>query len=288
MLADAPGPSYVLTSLGEPYLDPDHCSFNRFLLQEIIPTIMSMPETMRERGYKAPTRESGTPFRWAHGEELWTLLGSHPERAANMVRGMKSLSTGALAGDAYPFGEELGRLGIAGADVAVVDVAGGQGHIMEDVRRRHRGVGGRLVVQDLASTLDAVVGGPPPGVEFMAHDMFTPQPVRDAHVYYYRHIVHDWSDEDVARLLRPVVDVLRESRRRRRAAKLLLVDLVLADDKVGMLEAVRDLCMFPVGGLERNETQWRVLLARNGLRIKKIWRGSEPEACVECELDMDD
>jgi hypothetical protein len=26
-----------------------------------------------------------------------------------------------------------------------------------------------------------------------------------------------------------------------------------------------------------------VLLAKNGLKIKKIWRGSEPEPCVECE-----
>lgn len=54
---------------------------------------------------------------------------------------------------------------------------------------------------------------------------------------------------------------------------------------VGMLEAVRDLTMFPVGGMERNERQWRALLAKNGLRIKKIWRGTEPEACVECEMD---
>lgn len=246
---------------------------------------MAMTETLRERGYKAPTVESGTPFRWANGEDLWTFLGSHPERATNMVSGMKSLSTGSLAGDAYPFGEELGKLEIKDDDVAIVDVAGGQGHIMDEVRRHNPSIKGRLVVQDLASTLAAVATGPPSGVEFMPYDMFTPQPVRDAHVYYYRHIFHDWSDGDASRFLQPVVAVLRE--KRRPAAKLLLVDLVLPDENAGMLEAVRDLSMFPVGGLERNETQWRMLLAKNGLRIKKVWRGCEPEACVECELDID-
>lgn len=284
VLADVSGPGYALTPLGKPYLDPNHCAFNRFLLKEVIPSIMAMPHTLRERGYKAPTRESGTPFKWANGEELWTFLGSHPARAMDMVNGMKSLNTGSLAGDAYPFAEELGKLtlGAKEDEVAIVDVAGGQGHIMEEVRRLNPSIKGRFIVQDLASTFEAV-SGPPPGVEFMPHDMFTPQPIKDAYVYYYRHIIHDWNDQDVSRFLQPVVDVLREQRRP--GARLLLVDLVLPNDNVGMQEAVRDFSMFPIGGLERNERQWRDLLAQNSLRIKKIWRGSEPEACVECELD---
>jgi len=76
------------------------------------------------------------------------------------------------------------------------------------------------------------------------------------------------------------VQLLREQL----GSKLLLLDLVLLDKDVGMQEAVRDLTMFPIGGMERNEGQWRRLLAGNGLRIKMIWRESEPEACVECEL----
>lgn len=96
---------------------------------------------------------------------------------------LKWLSTGTLASDAFPFGEELAKLNDDDDDeaVAVVDIAGGQGHIMEEIRRLHPGLKGRFVVQDLASTFEAVEGGPPPGVEFMAYDMFTPQPLRDAH-----------------------------------------------------------------------------------------------------------
>jgi hypothetical protein len=100
-----------------------------------------MPRTLAEHKYKAPMKKSGTPYKWANGEELWTFLGSHAQRAMNRVAGMRSLNAGNVAGDAYLFGE--------------------------------------------------AVAGPPPGVEFMPYDMFTPQPVKKVHVYYYRHIFHD-------------------------------------------------------------------------------------------------
>ena len=67
-------------------------------------------------------------------------------------------------------------------------------------------------------------------------------------------------------------------------SKLLLIDLMLPDMNVTLQESVRDFSTFPIGGLERNESQWKELLGKNGLKVKKIWRGSEPKACVECEL----
>lgn len=119
------GPSFALTSLGKPYLHPNHRAFNNFVFFDLIPSIMAMPKTLAEKGYKAPTKETGTPFKWAHGEELWTWLGSHPDRALNMVAGMTSHN----ALDAYPWGAELGKLDLKDEDVAIVDIAGGQGHI---------------------------------------------------------------------------------------------------------------------------------------------------------------
>ncbi|PQE30204.1 O-methyltransferase protein [Rutstroemia sp. NJR-2017a WRK4] len=184
VLADIPGPGYALTPLGKPYLNPDHVSFNNFLLHDIVPTILAMPRTMAERGYKAPTKDSGTPFKWLHGEELWTWMGSHPDHVPDMIAGMRSHNAGNLSGDAYPFGKELAQLDIKDDEVAIVDIAGGQGHTMAELRQRYPEVKGRLIVQDLLSTFQAV-SGPPPGVEFMPHDMFTPQPVKKAHVYLF-------------------------------------------------------------------------------------------------------
>lgn len=122
------GPSFTLTPLGKPYLHPDHRAFNNFVFFDLIPSIMAMPKTLAEKQYKAPTKETGTPFKWAYGEELWTWLGSHPDRALNMVAGMTSHNQL----DAYPWGVELGKLELKDEDVAIVDIAGGQGHISKD------------------------------------------------------------------------------------------------------------------------------------------------------------
>lgn len=211
---------------------------------------------------------------------MWYRLTQDPNRTADMVRGMRSLSSGGLAATAYPFGDELQKLGIKDDDIAIVDVAGGQGHIMGDIRKKYPELKGRIVVQDLPLVLDAAPNGPPEGVEFMGHNMFKPQPITTAHVYYLRHIVHDWDDDSMALILNQLVPILKE----RPVTKLLLADLVLPTTNVGMQEAVRDFTMFRIGGLERTEDQWQRLLASSGLKIKRIWRGTEPEACVECTL----
>lgn len=210
----------------------------------------------------------------------WLTLARDPERARAMAMGMKSLSTGSLAVTAFPFGEELAKIGIRDDEIAIVDIAGGQGHIMVDVLERYPKLKGRIIVQDLPAVLDSVLGGPPKGIEFMPYNIFTPQPVRNAHIYYMRHIIHDWDDESMGMILQQLLSILRE----RPATKLLLADLVLPETNTGMQEAIRDFTLFPIGGMERTESQWRKLLERNGLEIKKIWRGTEPEACVECTL----
>ncbi|ROW17151.1 hypothetical protein VPNG_01336 [Cytospora leucostoma] len=264
------GPGYALTSLGKPYLDPNHRSFNRFLLHDVVSNIRQVVEHKSAR----ITDTAADP------KELWFKLASDPERAKDMAKGMRSLSTGSLAATAYPFGEELGKLDIKEDEIAIVDVAGGQGHIMTDVRERYPNLKGRIIVQDLPAVLDTVLGGPPKGIEFMPYNMFTTQPVRKAYAYYFRHIIHDWDDLSVGLILQQIVPILKESP----SSKLLLADLVLPEANTGMQEAIRDFTMFPIGGMERTVGQWRQLLATNGLEIKKIWRGTEPEACVECVL----
>lgn len=264
------GPGYALTSLGKPYLDPNHRSFNRFLLHDVVSNIRQVVEHKSAR----ITDTAADP------KELWLKLTSNPKRVKDMAQGMRSLSTGSLAACAYPFGEELGKLDIKEDEIAIVDVAGGQGHIMTDVRERYPNLKGRIIVQDLPAVLDTVPGGPPKGIEFMPYNMFTPQPVRNARAYYFRHIIHDWDDLSVGLILQQIVQILKESP----GSKLLLADLVLPEANTGMQEAIRDFTMFPIGGMERTVSQWRQLLATNGLEIKKIWRGSEPEACVECVL----
>lgn len=61
------------------------------------------------------------------------------------------------------------------------------------------------MVQDLAGTIQdgqkALSVELRDRVSFAEHDFFTEQPIKDAEVYFFRWILHDWGDEDAVRIL---------------------------------------------------------------------------------------
>ena len=63
--------------------------------------------------------------------------------------------------------------------VLLVDVGGNWGHEVAAFHKAHPNVPGRLILQDLPSMMEKVeMEAPPEGVECMAYDFFTPQPVK--------------------------------------------------------------------------------------------------------------
>jgi hypothetical protein len=44
----------------------------------------------------------------------------------------------------------------------------------------------------------------------MQHDFFTPQPVKDADIYLYRWIFHNWDDEKSISILRNLIPALKK------------------------------------------------------------------------------
>ena len=46
-------------------------------------------------------------------------------------------------------------------------------------------------------------------IEFMKYDFFTPQVVKDADVYIYRWIFHNWQDEQSIEILRAAIPALK-------------------------------------------------------------------------------
>ncbi len=50
-------------------------------------------------------------------------------------------------------------------------------------------------------------------VTFQAHDFFTPQPVKHADVYFFKHILHDWADPLSVRILRALLPALKPGSR---------------------------------------------------------------------------
>lgn len=61
--------------------------------------------------------------------------------------------------------------------VLMVDVGAGEGIYLHQFKEKFPNALGRLVLQDLPHVV-STISNPPPDTELMAHDIFTPQPVK--------------------------------------------------------------------------------------------------------------
>ena len=95
----------------------------------------------------------------------------------------------------------------------VVDVGGSLGVFGIAIAERFPRL--NCIVQDQLEVIaDAKVpSGLEDRVSFMAHDFFSVQPVKNADVYLFRWIFHDWSDEYATRILKALTPALKNDAR---------------------------------------------------------------------------
>lgn len=107
----------------------------------------------------------------------------------------------------------------------VVDVGGSFGAYSIPIARHFPDI--RCIIQERAEVAAAGSKGIPAEltdrVTYMAHDFFQEQPVKDADVYLFRWILHDWSDKYAARILKALVPALKKG------AKILVMEYVLPE-----------------------------------------------------------
>lgn len=161
-----------------------------------------------------------------------------------------------------------------------VDVGGGTGQQCVAIKEKFPDLPGKVILQDLP----AVVAGAklPEGMEAMAYDFFTPQPVKGnrksqshfcsfsnikigAKYYYLRAIMHDHADDECIQILRNIVAAMTDE------STLLLDEIVVPNKNVEWYVTQTDLAMMvQFSSTERTEEQWRKLLAKAGLKVKGI------------------
>ena len=82
-----------------------------------------------------------------------------------------------------------------------------------------------LVVQDYKHTVEEGAAQLPSElssrVKFVPHNFFERQPTAAADIYIMRHICHNWSTENCARIIREIVPVMKPG------SKILLVEVVV-------------------------------------------------------------
>ncbi|KAI4252736.1 MAG: hypothetical protein LQ352_004114 [Teloschistes flavicans] len=156
----------------------------------------------------------------------------------------------------------------------VVDVGGSHGSLSIAIAQAFPSL--RCIVQDRPEIIEMGDHNLPTDVrgrvDFMAHDFFDEQPVKDAEVYILRWILHDWSDRNASRILKALVPALQAG------ARVLLLEQIMPEP--GALSAYQerayrsmDLVMWAThNAKERTLNDWRELLKDSdpGLEITSV------------------
>jgi O-methyltransferase domain/Dimerisation domain len=199
-------------------------------------------------------RAGRPPFEGAFGDEFWTWLAAHPDERAAFDRAMVNGTERRVA--------RLAAVDWRG-DETVVDVGGGNGATLVELLRHHPGLRG--IVFDLPETTrdTASLGD---RIEFVEGSFFERVPPGD--VYLLGTILHDWDDESAAAILRTIHAAAPVG------ARLLIVDAVVPDGNEPHGAKWLDLLMLALfNGRERDEEQWRELLAAGGWEPVRIEDG---------------
>ena len=164
----------------------------------------------------------------------------------------------------------------------VVDVGRNQGHNIYNFRDAGIGITSRLILQDLPEIL-ARIEPLLEGIEVLAYDFFTPQPICGASIYYLYSVLHDWPDDQAVRILSRIAEAMDVN------SKLLIDEIILKSVGESVSAAEMDMLMFLLcDGGERSLAQWEQLLAaaKPRLRIVKVWDApGEQQSIIEAILD---
>jgi O-methyltransferase len=184
-------------------------------------------------------------FPKALGTDFWSWLAEHPEQRALFDLAMEQGKEQRV--------ERFAAIEWRG-DETVVDVGGGNGSLLAALLKRQPGLRG--IVFDLPETVrdEAALGE---RIEFVAGDFFEQVPEGD--VYVLSTILHDWDDDHATRILETIRAAARPD------SRLLVIDSVVPPGNEPGGGKWLDILMLALArGKERDERQWRELLAAGG------------------------
>lgn len=179
----------------------------------LVQTAFSGTKFLEETGWKNPSEPKDGFLQYANQtkKHLFEFMASQPALFADF-----NMFMGAANGAQVSWTESydvkhrlLDGYSSEKSKTLLVDIGGGQGHDVQDFKKRYGGhCDGELVLQDLPGVIEGIEQIDA-GITKMGHDFFEPQPVKGepaaalrpssvlistigARAYIMKHILHDW------------------------------------------------------------------------------------------------
>jgi len=202
-------------------------SFVGFVVADLAPSTTKVFEAFRKYPNSEEPTESG--FNVENNTDLimYAFLGKDPPRAKRFGSGMGYFSSGGefdlkYLVEAYPWAS------IDQPGAIVVDLGGGHGQVCKALAASTKNI--KFIVQELPGTVEAgqksLAAHLHERVEYVVGDFFTEQQIIGADVYFFRWILHNWSDGYCVKILQGLVPAMRPN------SKVLIYEFVLEEGPV--------------------------------------------------------
>src|SRR5947209_4584129 len=206
----------------------------------------------------------------AFGMDLFSYLRANPEHGARFNEAMVGMY-GAV-GEAVVAAYNFSRFG------SVVDLGGGTGRLLATILQSHERLRGALFeLPETASEARRFLQGSGLAArcDVIDGDFFQSVPAGyDA--YLLAHVLHDWTDEQVLKILRNCRQAIAPD------GKLLIIETVLPEGDAPHHAKLMDLLMLTVtGGAERTAEEFTQLLAAAGFKLTRIFPTSTHQSVIE-------
>ncbi|KAH6604131.1 o-methyltransferase [Trichoderma cornu-damae] len=235
-----------------------------FNSEDVFPAAGHVMQALKSHPEATSITHAGYNFAFSTvGEEpMFVTLGKDAAKAKRFAHAMQSFTSGegyevSYFVDNYDLSEVNERGG------TFVDVGGSHGFVSVELAKKWKNM--KFIVQDLPATIDTA---PKPiceeetvaeRISLQIHDFFTEQPVKGADVYYFRWIVHNYSNPYAVSLLRNLIPAL----------------------KPGARVVINDYCIRDPG----SENPWDEKLMRNmDMIMGTLFNAQEREEWEFCEL----
>ncbi|KAF2844841.1 S-adenosyl-L-methionine-dependent methyltransferase [Plenodomus tracheiphilus IPT5] len=261
--------TYAHNDLSRAFLVPETLSMFSEIYDMAGKAAYALPEFLARTNYKNPEDYNNSAFHLGAHTDLgfWEYLEADEKKLQAFNNGMRSQATVKDFDSSYPFEAELNADPVGQDEVVLVDVGGGRGHALERIKKRFPDLKGKLVLQDQAAVIkDALAGGLSSDIEAQAASFFEPNPIKNARAYFFRRVLHDWSDGVCQTILQnTAVSMGSESR-------VLIAEYEVPATGATAKLTMQDINMMGIGGCERTEKMWAKLLDSAGLKLSRMWR----------------
>ncbi|KAI0019172.1 putative O-methyltransferase [Xylariomycetidae sp. FL0641] len=262
---------YAATPLSDALTEPGYRDGVIYTYDVVGPGIRCQPEHFRKMKYADPSASPNAPFQTAHQTDLhfFAFLDKNPA----FLEAFNGYMSAYRAGKPFwadprffPIADLTEGFEASVSDVLLVDVGGGLGHDILELRKKHPSLPGRAILQDRPEVISAVAAEA--AFEPMAHDFFTPQPVKHARAYFLHSVLHNWGDDGCVRILEQLKLAMKPG-----YSKVLVNELVVPDENATWPITTMDQVDLTLSSAtkERTESEWRGILNRAGFSVLNVY-----------------